>query len=127
MTNLIKVLMGFLVGNDFIPHLPGMHINSGALSVLYKAYCEVLPTLDGKKNRVPLSRVSDEQNTHTFLLLAGYLNEAGVLNLERFEVYMKKLASFDIKHFREQYDDMKYLKAKTSKNGYRAGVSISVM
>lgn len=39
--------MGFLVGNDFIPHLPGLHISSGALSVLYKVYCEVLPTLDG--------------------------------------------------------------------------------
>ena len=41
--------MGFLVGNDFIPHLPGMHINSGALTVLYKAYVEILPTLDGNK------------------------------------------------------------------------------
>lgn len=39
--------MGFLVGNDFIPHLPGLHISSGALPVLYKVYCEVLPTLDG--------------------------------------------------------------------------------
>lgn len=40
--------MGFLVGNDFIPNLPELHINTGALPVLYKAYREVLPTLDGK-------------------------------------------------------------------------------
>ena len=32
------VLMGFLVGNDFIPHLPNMHINKGALPELYTAY-----------------------------------------------------------------------------------------
>ena len=32
------VLMGFLVGNDFIPHLPNMHINKGALPELYAAY-----------------------------------------------------------------------------------------
>lgn len=47
MLMLSQVLMGFLVGNDFIPHLPGFHISSGALPVLFKAYCDVLPTLDG--------------------------------------------------------------------------------
>lgn len=36
------VLMGFLVGNDFIPPLPDMHIASGALPMLYKAYIEVI-------------------------------------------------------------------------------------
>lgn len=41
------VLMGFLVGNDFIPNLPNLHITNGALPVLYCAYKEVLPTLDG--------------------------------------------------------------------------------
>lgn len=41
------VLMGFLVGNDFIPHLPNLHINRGALPILYRAYMEVLPTLKG--------------------------------------------------------------------------------
>ena len=42
------VLMGFLVGNDFIPHLPDMHISHNALPLLYKAYVEVLPSLGGK-------------------------------------------------------------------------------
>lgn len=44
------ILMGFLVGNDFIPHLPNMHINTGALPLLYEVYMEVLPQLDGNKN-----------------------------------------------------------------------------
>jgi len=39
--------MGFLVGNDFIPNLPHLHIANGALTILYKAYTEVLPSLDG--------------------------------------------------------------------------------
>lgn len=42
------VLMGFLVGNDFIPHLPHMHIGNDALPLLYSTYMKVLPTLDGK-------------------------------------------------------------------------------
>lgn len=46
------VLMGFLVGNDFIPNLPNMHINNDALPLLYKTYMTVLPTLDGKFNIV---------------------------------------------------------------------------
>lgn len=46
-TVLLQVLMGFLVGNDFIPHLPNLHIANGALPILYKAYTEVLPSLDG--------------------------------------------------------------------------------
>ncbi|XP_065219617.1 5'-3' exoribonuclease 1 isoform X2 [Planococcus citri] len=83
------VLMGFLVGNDFIPNLPELHIASGALPVLYRAYKEVLPTLD------------------------GYLNESGTLNLARFEAYMRKLGSFDIKQFREKYEDIRYMERKT--------------
>lgn len=40
--------MGFLVGNDFIPPLPDMHIINGALPTLYEAYIDVLPTLGGE-------------------------------------------------------------------------------
>ena len=64
---------------------------------------------------------SNEINSRVLFL--GYLNESGKLNLEHFEAYMKKLASFDIKKFREQYDDLKYMKAKSSRNGLGAGVS----
>lgn len=40
--------MGFLVGNDFIPNLPSLHINENALHNLYQLYIEVLPILGGK-------------------------------------------------------------------------------
>lgn len=42
------VFMCFMVGNDFIPHLPNLHINSNALPLLYKVYKSILPKLDGK-------------------------------------------------------------------------------
>lgn len=42
------IMMGCLVGNDFIPHLPRFHIHKDALPTLWNAYMKVLPTLDGK-------------------------------------------------------------------------------
>ncbi|XP_039303025.1 5'-3' exoribonuclease 1 isoform X3 [Solenopsis invicta] len=85
------VLMGFLVGNDFIPHLPNLHIANGALPILYRAYMEVLPTLE------------------------GYINEAGTLQLDRFEKFMEKLSRLDVEQFNEHYADIKFFEAKTGR------------
>ncbi|KAJ8731787.1 hypothetical protein PYW08_014517 [Mythimna loreyi] len=85
------VLMGFLVGNDFIPNLPNMHISNDALPLLYKTYMTVLPTLD------------------------GYINEAGDLNLRRFEVFMQELAKIDKEKFQDTYADLKYFEGKTGR------------
>ncbi|XP_072396590.1 5'-3' exoribonuclease 1 isoform X2 [Diabrotica undecimpunctata] len=82
------VLMGFLVGNDFIPHLPNLHISEGALPLLYKTYMEILPTLD------------------------GYINEGGTLNLKRFEIFLEKLGQQDIDHYEQVRDDIMYLETK---------------
>ncbi|WAR13812.1 XRN1-like protein, partial [Mya arenaria] len=71
------VLMGFLVGNDFIPHLPNLHINHEALPLLWKTYIEVLPEC------------------------GGYINNGGILNLERFEKYLKELSKYDLEFFSE--------------------------
>jgi 5'-3' exoribonuclease 1 len=84
------VLMGFLVGNDFIPHLPNFHINHDALPHLYGAYLTVLPTLD------------------------GYLNDCGNLNLPRFEKYLKVLSKLDYEQFDETITDLKWLEGKQS-------------
>ncbi|XP_046562363.1 LOW QUALITY PROTEIN: 5'-3' exoribonuclease 1-like [Haliotis rubra] len=85
------ILMGFLVGNDFIPHLPNLHINHDALPYLWRTYEEVLPSLD------------------------GYLNEGGHLNLKRFEKYLEALAKFDIEKFSDQFTDMKWMESKLGK------------
>ncbi|XP_029470943.1 5'-3' exoribonuclease 1 isoform X2 [Rhinatrema bivittatum] len=82
------ILMGFLVGNDFIPHLPHLHINHNALPLLYKTYISVLPEL------------------------GGYINESGHLNLARFEKYLIKLSDFDREHFSEIFVDLKWFESK---------------
>ncbi|XP_073829964.1 5'-3' exoribonuclease pacman [Musca autumnalis] len=87
------VLMGFLVGNDFIPHLPCLNISSNALPLLYNTYKKVYPTLGGN------------------------INENGKLNLERLEKYFEVLAEVEFENFQENYADLKYFEAKQSKNG----------
>ncbi|KAI1882663.1 hypothetical protein AGOR_G00237200 [Albula goreensis] len=82
------ILMGFLVGNDFIPHLPHLHINHDALPLLYRTYISVLPTL------------------------SGYLNENGNLNLVNFQKYLDKLSEFDREHFSEVFVDLKWFESK---------------
>ncbi|KAK3589531.1 hypothetical protein CHS0354_041655 [Potamilus streckersoni] len=82
------VMMGFLVGNDFIPHLPHLHIHHDALPMLWKTYMEVLPSC------------------------GGYINEGGHLNLPRFEKYLNALSQFDIETFQEQAGDLKWLEGK---------------
>lgn len=82
------ILLCFLVGNDFIPHLPNLHIGSNALPILYTTYMDVLPSLD------------------------GYLNEAGILNLERLEKFMHKLGEVDRDLFRHHYSDLRGFEAK---------------
>lgn len=83
--------MGFLVGNDFIPHLPNLHITNGSLPLLYEAYIKVLPSLN------------------------GYINESGSLNLGRFQTFMESLSRIDIESFSDQYADLKYFEAKTGR------------
>uniref|UniRef100_A0A452QNR8 5'-3' exoribonuclease 1 n=1 Tax=Ursus americanus TaxID=9643 RepID=A0A452QNR8_URSAM len=82
------ILMGFLVGNDFIPHLPHLHINHDALPLLYGTYINILPEL------------------------GGYINESGHLNLPRFEKYLVKLSDFDREHFSEVFVDLKWFESK---------------
>lgn len=65
------IFMCFMVGNDFIPNLPNFHINTNALPILYNAYMDVLPKLD------------------------GYINEVGILNLKRLEKFMVVLGDVD--------------------------------
>lgn len=98
------VLMGFLVGNDFIPNLPNLHIANGALPILYSTYIKVLPSL------------------------GGYINEGGSLNLPRFEQFMKSLSEIDMENFQETYADMKYFEAKTGRRyNERERTSVSMI
>jgi 5'-3' exoribonuclease 1 len=46
---------------------------------------------------------------------AGYVNEGGTLNLQRFKKYMERLSAFDFEQFRETYADLKYFQGKTGR------------
>ncbi|XP_030381323.1 5'-3' exoribonuclease 1 isoform X2 [Scaptodrosophila lebanonensis] len=83
------ILMGFMVGNDFIPHLPCLHISSNALPLLYKTYIRIYPKLGGN------------------------INEHGKLNLERLQLFMLALSEVELQQFEEHSDDLKYMLAKT--------------
>lgn len=54
------ILLALFVGNDFLPNLPNIHINEGALGLMFKIYKEVLPTCEGylqDAGRVDMSRL----------------------------------------------------------------------
>ncbi|KAI8367771.1 XRN 5'-3' exonuclease N-terminus-domain-containing protein [Blakeslea trispora] len=59
------ILLALFVGNDFLPNLPNLHINEGALGLMFKIYKEVLPTCDsylqdgGKVNMKGLQKILD--------------------------------------------------------------------
>eukprot|EP01135_Chromosphaera_perkinsii_P000273 Nk52_evm42s62 gene=Nk52_evmTU42s62 len=70
------VFLGLLVGNDFIPNLPHLHINNDAMDIIFATYKKVLPQFD------------------------GYINDSGVLNMERFSIFIKAFAEYDIENYK---------------------------
>lgn len=91
------IFLSFLVGNDFIPHLPHMHINHDALPYLFGVYKEFLPTTD------------------------GYLNNGGDINLHRLKKFFETLSKFDRDRFEEVYADLKWLESKGAGNLLKSG------
>ncbi|XP_059468376.1 5'-3' exoribonuclease 1 [Neocloeon triangulifer] len=89
------IVICYLVGNDFLPHLPGLHIAAGALPLMYRIYMRVLPKLD------------------------GYLNEAGTIAMDRFIEFMDELGQYDFEEFANMNPDVEmpeeyYSKKKSS-------------
>ncbi|TVY82704.1 5'-3' exoribonuclease [Lachnellula suecica] len=82
------ILMAFFVGNDFLPNLPNLHINEGALALMFKIYKTVLP-----------------KGT-------GYINEGGVINMERLAVLLDELSHVEYRFFESESSDEKWFKSK---------------
>ncbi|EGE82136.1 alkaline phosphatase D [Blastomyces dermatitidis ATCC 18188] len=82
------ILMAFFVGNDFLPNLPNLHINEGALAWMFKIYKQVLPKL------------------------GGYINEQGTINLERLGVLLDSLSDVEFRFFEAEYSDARWIKSK---------------
>ena len=82
------ILMAFFVGNDFLPNLPNLHINEGALALMFKVYKSVLPKA------------------------GGYINERGVINLERLGILLDELSQVEYRFFESENADASWFKGK---------------
>lgn len=82
------ILMAFFVGNDFLPNLPGLHINEGALAKMFRIYKSVLPQCE------------------------GYINENGVINMPRLQRLLDELSKTELDHFEYEVSDQKWFAAK---------------
>jgi 5'-3' exoribonuclease 1 len=82
------ILMAFFVGNDFLPNLPHLHINEGALALMFGIYKVVLP----KAN--------------------GYINEGGVINMDRLALLLDELSHVEYRFFESENADASWFKGK---------------
>jgi 5'-3' exoribonuclease 1 len=69
------ILICMLVGNDFIPNLPKLHINEEALSIVFTIYKTLLP------------------------IIGGYINENGRMHMGRMESFLHELAKMERGYF----------------------------
>lgn len=82
------ILMAFFVGNDFLPNLPHLHINEGALATMFRIYKQVLPKCD------------------------GYLNDGGRVNLKRLGALLDELEKEEYRFFEHENQDQAWLRGK---------------
>jgi 5'-3' exoribonuclease 1 len=82
------ILMAFFVGNDFLPNLPHLHINEGALATMFRIYKSVLPKCD------------------------GYINENGKVNLQRLSRLLDELGKEEYRFFEHENEDASWLQGK---------------
>ncbi|CAD6452497.1 4ccbd029-cb5a-46b9-bbbf-87cdbca04dcb [Sclerotinia trifoliorum] len=82
------ILMAFFVGNDFLPNLPNLHINEGALALMFKVYKAILPKC------------------------GGYINEGGVINMSRLAILLDELSHVEYRFFESESSDSSWFKAK---------------
>jgi 5'-3' exoribonuclease 1 len=82
------ILMAFFVGNDFLPNLPNLHINEGALALMFKVYKTVLPKC------------------------GGYINEGGVIKMDRLAILLEELSHVEYRFFESENSDQSWFRGK---------------
>lgn len=103
------ILLAVFIGNDFLPHLPDVHIHQSGLERLFEIYKRVLPSL-GASNR-------NLRQARDFLdrCIDGYLNESGSINTVRLQVLLGRMQEWEQEIFQREYSDMNWIKGKQSK------------
>ncbi|EDO15613.1 hypothetical protein Kpol_1006p9 [Vanderwaltozyma polyspora DSM 70294] len=72
------ILILFVIGNDFLPNLPDLHLNKGAFPVILETF--------------KLSLLSSE----------GYINENGTIDLKRLSTWIDYLSKFELMNFKQK-------------------------
>lgn len=78
------VLILYVIGNDFLPNLPDLHLNKGAFPLLLHTFKEAMRRTD------------------------GYLNENGKINLKRLAIWLDILSLFELENFEEGDIDVEW-------------------
>jgi 5'-3' exoribonuclease 1 len=78
------ILIMFVIGNDFLPNLPDLHLNKGAFPLLLETFKESLRATD------------------------GYLNDHGEIDLKRLGVWFDVLSKFELQNFEQGEVDLEW-------------------
>lgn len=76
------ILIMYVIGNDFLPNLPDLHINKGAFPLLIGAFKQSMKHSD------------------------GYLNDGGKINFKRLGIWLDYLSEFELENFEKQDVDV---------------------
>uniref|UniRef100_A0A060TFW6 5'-3' exoribonuclease 1 n=1 Tax=Blastobotrys adeninivorans TaxID=409370 RepID=A0A060TFW6_BLAAD len=79
------ILINYFVGNDFLPELPSLLINEGAIPVIIQTYKNALGKMD------------------------GYLTEQGHINFERLGVWLDEMTKFELERFEKGAIDAQWM------------------
>jgi len=89
------ILMAFFVGNDFVPNLPGLNINEGALVFMFDTYKQALPHCD------------------------GYLNDRGVIHRKNLLLLLDHLEAYEKEQYNEEAENNDHTYGKDKRRGRR--------
>eukprot|EP00884_Botryococcus_braunii_P018829 jgi/Botrbrau1/562/Bobra.0010s0030.2 len=85
------VLFCMLIGNDFLPALPTLDVNEGALDKIFAIYKSILPKM------------------------GGYLTDGGTLNRGRFELLLQELAALESETLEQRAADAEEFESRRSR------------
>lgn len=90
------VFMTFLVGNDFLPHMPSLDIGDGAFDLLFNTYREQRPTWGVGQYLTHAGEIADPVRLEAFFAVIGTAEtEIFELREENEAIYLKKRRKWD--------------------------------
>ncbi|KAH3668355.1 hypothetical protein OGAPHI_002109 [Ogataea philodendri] len=78
------ILIMYMLGNDFLPNLPDLHLNKGAFPLLIETFKESIKDMD------------------------GYINEYGTINFQRLGKWLEYLSVFELENFEKGEVDVEW-------------------